>query len=365
MQKGKLNVVLDLQWGSTGKGKLAGYLALNEDVDVATCDFQTNAGHTVVMDDGLSYVLQQLPVAAIINKDIKLLINPGASITVSKILEEIDTHGVEKQLKIHPHAAIITLYAVEWEQENLKRISSTLKGVGATLGLKAMRDPRVVLAKDEPKLRPFIADTTEILHRYLKAGAMCIAEGAQGFDLSLNHGHEYPYVTGRDVTTCSILSNAGVAPQLVGDVYGCLRTFPIRVGHQIENGVKVGDSGPIYSDQMEMSWEELSRACGAPNSFSETTTVTGKIRRVFTFSHKQLKRSMMSCMPTHLFVNFINYVNYEDSCIRSWSELSERSRRFLARIEETAAEVEYRGISKAKISHVGSGPQMSQMVELA
>lgn len=378
MRKGRLNVVLDLQWGSTGKGKLCHWLALKEGVDVATCDFQTNAGHTVVEDDGRKFVLQQLPVSAR-HPDAHLLINPGATISIPKILEEIEAHGVQNRLLIHPHAAVVTDAAVQWEKENLKRISSTLKGVGATLGMKTMRAPGVVLAKDAPELKHWIGDTTFALHTFLKAGAMCLAEAAQGFDLSLNHGHAYPYVTSRDITTASVLSNAGVPPQLVGDVYGCLRTHPIRVGHQYEKRevvgqlggayaeemVKVGDSGPIYEDQTELTWGELEASSGAKHPLLERTTVTQKVRRVFTFSKRQLVRALRVCGPTHLFLNFINHVNADDSGVASWSELSLRSRDFVRWVDEMSNEDHgFVGWPAPRTSHVGTGAKLSEMVIL-
>lgn len=372
MRSGLLNVVLDLQWGSTGKGKLCGWLALSpEGLDVATCDFQTNAGHTVITPDGRKFVLQQLPVA-VVNPETRLLVNPGATISVPKLLEEVETHKAQNRLKIHPNAAIVTDKAVAWERENLKRISSTLKGVGATLGLKTMRSPDTVLAKDVPELHRWIADTTEILHGYLRAGARCLAEGAQGFDLSLNHGREYPFVTSRDITPASILSNAGVPPQLVGDVYGCLRTYPIRVGHQYEKNlnpgagqpefVKVGDSGPMYSDQIELTWEELEKESGAKHSLIEKTTVTQKVRRVFTFSRQQLKRAIQVCMPTHLFVNFINHVDAADEGKRTYGELSPKSREFLNMVDGVAYEDVYKGVHRPVITHIGTGPGHDEIV---
>jgi adenylosuccinate synthase len=365
MRKGRLNVVIDLQWGSTGKGKLCHWLALKEGVDVATCDFQTNAGHTVVEEDGRKFVFQQLPVSARW-PGAQLLINPGATISIPKLLEEVETHGVSDRLLIHPHAAVVTEEAVKWEKENLKRISSTLKGVGATLGMKTMRAPGVVLAKDAPELKPWIGDTTLALHTFLKSGASCLAEAAQGFDLSLNHGHTYPYVTSRDITTASVLSNAGVPPQLVGDVYGCLRTHPIRVGHQYEaDGRKVGDSGPIYEDHTELTWEELEAASGSKVPLLERTTVTQKVRRIFTFSKRQLVRALRVCAPTHLFLNFINHVDASDMGKRSWSELSGRSREFVRWVDEMCEmENGFLGWPSPRVSHVGTGAGILEMMVL-
>jgi len=354
MKKGRLNVVIDGQWGSTGKGKLCDWLLRKHDVAVAVCDFQTNAGHTVVLDNGQKFVLQQLPVAALI-PDVVLLVNPGATITVAKLLEEIETHGVQNRVHIHPHAAVVTAEAIEFERENLNRISSTLKGCGATLGMKAMRHPRVVLAKDVPELKPWVYDTTELLHNFLKMNSICMAESAQGLDLSINHGHLYPYTTSRDITTASVLSNAGVPPHLIGDVWGCVRTFPIRVGHAFDkDGGKIGDSGPFYEDQIEMSWEEMTNLAKAPAPLEEKTTVTGKVRRVFTFSRRQYNKFLQICGPTHIFLNFVNYLDWEAADKRTWSEMPEVVRDFVSDLNADGVPV----------AALGTGPKTSDVVEL-
>lgn len=351
MEKGKLNITIGGQWGSEAKGKLSLYLTLKHDVNLAVCDFQTNAGHTVVVDKD-KYVFQQLPVSAV-KQDCELLINPGATVTVPKLLEEVDTHNCEDRLTIHPHVAIVTEKARMMEAEMLKRIASTLKGVGATLDMKAMRHPELVLAKDVPELKPFIGDTTEILHRYLKSKAVILAEGAQGFDLSINHGWQYPYVTSRDVTTASILSNAGVSPKLVGTVYGCIRTFPIRVGNHVENGKLMGTSGPYYPDHMEVDWEYVQKFSGSTDDQTEKTTVTQKIRRVFTYSREQVRRFIQVCAPDHLFVNFVNHLDCTSYGVRTWGELSDKVKEFLMMVSRDC-----------DVSHVGTGPDNQDMVDI-
>lgn len=362
MIKGKLNVVLDGQWGSTGKGKLCAWLAVNHDVNVAMCDFQTNAGHTVVKNNGEKFVLQQLPVAAI-NQDTQLLIAPVATIDVNKLLEEVETHKAYDRLTIHPNAGIITDECKNYEKENLKRISSTLKGCGAATGMKAMRHPNMKLAKDVPELKHFIGDTTELIQMYLKSGMMCLMETAQGFDLSLNFGHVYPYVTSRDVTTASALNNAGVPPQVLGDVYGSIRTYPIRVGNVIENGIMTGYSGDYYPDQTEISWEDLKGYSGSNKDITEITTVTKKVRRVFTFSRLQFKKFINVCSPTHIFLNFINHINETDFGKRTYSELSIQSVQFINDlIKDVNLMSPYQGVQKTRITHIGTGDKMSDMI---
>jgi adenylosuccinate synthase len=361
--KGRLNVVIGLQWGSESKGKLAHYLGSGRGVDVVTSDFGPNAGHTVVTDTGEAYVFKMIPVCSMV-PDARVLINPGSVIVPDRLIEEVETHDVVNRLKIHPHAVVVQPDHRAEEEATLGRVSSTQQGTGAAIAGRAMRKAGI-LAMDEPKLRPFLADTVEIMHMYLKSGAMCLAEAAQGFDLSVGHGYRYPYTTSRDVTTASVLSNAGVPPHMVGDVYGCIRTFPIRVGHQYDGkGVKVGDSGPCHEDQAEITWEDLRSMSGAGHDLTERTTVTKKMRRVFTFSNRQLRRAVRVCGPTHIFINFINHVNAEDAGVRSWAQLSQKSRDFIKDVYEVLARDSSVGYCKLpSISHIGTGPRSSDMVE--
>lgn len=365
MRKGKANVIIDGQWGSTGKGKLVGYLALRNEIAVATCDFMSNAGHTFVYDNGRKIVVCQLPMS-VVNEDCLLCINPGGAITLTKLFEEIEKYNVKTdRLMIHPHTAIITEADCLYERQVLGRISSTLKGCGGSLARKVMRVAS--LAKDEPRLREFIGDTTGAVHSNLRTGGTVMVEGAQGFDLSLNHGHEYPFVTSRDVTVMSILNNAGIPSFYLGDVYGCIRTFPIRVGNTYdEDGKETGNSGPYYTDQEELTWRAMQIISGATHDLTEKTTVTQKIRRVFTYSPKQINRFIQVNAPTKLFVNFINHVNDGDRGKRMYSELSAKSKSWIQSrmAEQRDAFQGLQDIPEPQISHIGTGEKDSDMVSI-
>jgi adenylosuccinate synthase len=384
MRRYALNVVMGLQWGSEAKGKMVHWLSDKHEIAAATTNFGPNAGHTAVLDDGKKHVFKMLPVAAL-DPDTRLLLNPGSVIDIYRLLEEVETHKAQKRLMIHPHAAVVLEIHKTKERESLKHISSTQQGTAASMVGKMMRTPGAtltVLAKDCRELKEWIGDTTAYLRTFLAGGALCLAEGAQGFDLSINHGHLWPYCTSRDVTPSQILNDAGVPPQLIGDVYGCIRAFPIRVGHQMEKGpgivqdpkgmygkddvmVKVGDSGPFYADQSEIKWEDLERMSDSKLSLVERTTVTNKIRRVFTFSETQFKKALRVCAPTHVFLNFINHVRAEDGGKRSLSELTEPSRQFVRYVEGLMDDGTIPFIPKPLLSHVGTGPKVSDMIELA
>lgn len=136
-------------------------------------------------------------------------------------------------------------------------------------------------------------------------GLNILLESGQGFDLSLNHGLSYPYCTSIDVLPSTLLSGLGLHPYFLGNVMMTLRTYPIRVGNpKNKNGEEIGYSGPVWDDSNELCWEDL-------NQLPELTTVTKRVRRIFTWSYKQYLNSLRFIKPTHVFLNFVNYLTPE------------------------------------------------------
>ncbi len=305
---------MDGGWGSAGKGKMVGYLATGDQtIHAAVCDFMTNAGHWFRSKERGDFLVQQLPMCAV-NPNIELFISAGAAISEKVLMHEIEQFekaGIQiiPRLVVDKHAVIIEDRHAEEEHGNLQRISSTLKGCGAALAEKIQRKPTVKLAKDSEWMRDSGIKVTSVqqpIRHMLDFGATVVGELAQGFDLSLNHGYLYPYVTSRDVTPMSFMNNVGLPAKYLGDVIGVMRTFPIRVGNMYDaDGNEVGTSGPFYPDQKELSWDEMSLRLGT--KVLERTTVTNKVRRVFTFSVTQYARFIGYCDPTEICLNFCNY----------------------------------------------------------
>lgn len=335
IQRGRANVIIDGQWGSTGKGKLAGYLIKKYDIRHVVCDYMPNAGHTVVKD-GKARVFRQLPVGAMFG--CTCMIGPHASIDVPLLMQEIRENANSGfALWIHPLAAVVTEIDKRNEHNNAKRIASTAKGGHEAQVQKVLRVQHAALARDCTDLHPFIGDTHFMAQRYLRNGETLLVETAQGFDLGLNHGTSYPFVTGRDCLVGRALDNAGVPVTMVGSIVASLRTFPIRVGNTAD-----GNSGPCYDGQRELTWAEVSEICGRP--VEETTTVTKRVRRVFTWSDLQVRRFCDYVAPTHAFLNFVNYYKggVNDSEI--------------GRIRDLLAE------KKCELSLLGTGPDQEDMI---
>lgn len=309
-------MVIDLQYGSTGKGLLAGWLAKRENYDAAVCSFATNAGHTYIdLNRGISMMTQQLPTAISAPSVKNVFLGPGALIHPRTLFEELQRYAgmmKGKRLLIHPHAAIVEDYHADLEIEwGMTKMGSTAKGVGAAMIERIRRgtkNPNTAASRLK-QLGGWkdLADAVVTVEEYDYTLSQCesvIVEGAQGFSLSMYHG-QYPYTTSRDVTPWQIAADCALpyswAPYI--QVKGTLRTYPIRVSN------RDGSSGPCYADQQEIAWEDIGLA-------PELTTVTKLPRRIFTFSQQQLSQALRHCggyWNTELFLNFANYVKHHDN----------------------------------------------------
>lgn len=291
LYKGKLNVLIDGQFGSTGKGLFSSFVAKNNTIDIAVSNSSTNAGHTFYFK-GRKMVAKQLPVTGICSKAI-IYLCAGAIINPEVLLEEIATFNIDvNKLFIHPNATIILPEDIETEQKGAAvHISSTQNGVGAALSRKISRE--ALVAKDIPKLQGYIKNFD--LQEYISKGSTAFMEVPQGLDLSLN-SIMYPYCTSREINVQSALTDSGVHPHYLGKVIACIRTFPIRVGN-----LEGGYSGPFYDDSKETTWD----AIGVPKEY---TTNTKRLRRVATFSFKQYHNMLKKLRPDYIFLNFCNYM---------------------------------------------------------
>jgi adenylosuccinate synthase len=130
------------------------------------------------------------------------------------------------------------------------------------------------------------------------------------------------------------------------EVIVTMRTFPIRVGDAYDKyGNKVGTSGPVYDDQREVSWEQL----GVP---LERTTVTKKVRRVFTWSNKNLEKVVTMLAPDAIFLNFVNYLESNPSFE------SKETASFIDGIEAKAREIGH----PVSVRWIGVGPKISDVL---
>lgn len=313
LMSGKASVVVGGQYGSEAKGCAVAWLAAmlaerKEAFDIYTTNAGAQAGHTSIFR-GKKRVVFHLPTAPLIAREFGLglgtvYLNAGSVIDPVVLQQEVEENKIDS-LFIHPMAAVITDKCRELEghvDSSTTKIASTRKGVGQALARKVMRSG--VIAKDHPYLKHFVRRLD--LNNRLSEGRSVLVEVPQGVSLSLNHSRFYPYTTSRDCTVGSGLSDAGIHPSFMGKSMVVLRTFPIRVGNIVEEGKVLGVSGDVYPDQKETSWAELGVE-------AEITTVTKRIRRVFTFSQQQVVHTFGLCRPNVCFISFVNYLKDNDA----------------------------------------------------
>lgn len=387
--------------------------------------------HITVLDDGTQHKFNALP-SSVLNENVKIIMGADACVQLPQLLKEMRAWNLmPERLFIHPNMVIITDKQIKWEEENLGRIGSTMSGVGAAKGQKIMRHDDVVTADMIPELKPYIANTNEMVINWLKNGKTGLLETAQGFDLSLDLTFNdlngdvskfFPACTSRNINPAAFMGASFVPAQLIGSVFLNLRTYPIRVGDNSNaNGniilkfvdgsensyadtdsimlddecviysakefasvadkfkgktikgkefkciIKLGSSGGCYPDQKEITWDDISRLTGVTTK--EQTSLTKRIRRVFDKSVMQLQNSTMVCMPTHISINFVNYLDNNISGASGKTTMSDLAYECPAVYEYVKwvekhqywAGTEYEG----KIWYLGTGPKRSDALILA
>ncbi|MGI0026061.1 MAG: adenylosuccinate synthetase, partial [Nitrososphaera sp.] len=217
---------------------------------------------------------------------------------IERIMPEVG--DLRSRLLIHPRAAVIHELDISEEMgphSQMTSIASTRHGVGVALSRKIRR--MALLASEDGRLGQYISEVP--LNWHLDNGETVVLEIPQGIGLGLNSGYKYPYTTSREVSVAQGLSDALIHPRFLGNIMMTLRTHPIRVGNIYDGAKEIGNSGPFYEDSKEMTWENLGVQ-------AEITTVTKRVRRVASFSSLQYTRSIELVRPTHVFLNFVNYL---------------------------------------------------------
>lgn len=303
---GKVNILIDGQFGSTGKGLFAGYLGKREPISLAITNAGPNAGHTYI-DGDRKIVAYHLPISGIVAK-CPIYLCAGAIINPEMFVKEVNEYTERDQTYVHSRAAVVTEDDVAYENQSgsaQEYLASTRKGVGRALARKIMRDS--LLAGDCTQLKQFVIRQdweygirADVFANLRKGPALM--EVPQGMSLSLNHGLSYPHCTSREVSPAQAMSDLGLHPHHMGKVIMTLRTLPIRVGHIYEANLIVGNSGPCWPDQQELRWEDIGLE-------PELTTVTKRPRRIFSWSYQQVQAAMARARPEIIFLNFCNYVS--------------------------------------------------------
>lgn len=223
----KLDIIVDLQYGDSGKGKVAYFLCQkNKYTHVIRYNGGGNAGHTV-FHKGKKFITHQIPVGVFFG--VRSIIGSGCALDPETFFEEI--HGLEKGgiktkglVFIARNTHIVT--AVNKEEDGREtRVGTTKRGIGPMYRDKYGRTG--IRAENIPALRPYLIDLYEEFHKKNK-NAVVLAEGAQGFGLDIDWG-DYPFVTSSHCTSAGALLN-GFPPQSVHNVWGVAKAYETYVG---------------------------------------------------------------------------------------------------------------------------------------
>lgn len=339
----KVDVLLGLQWGDEGKGKIVDVLAPRYQV-VARFQGGPNAGHTLEFD-GIKHVLHQIP-SGIFRSDIQNIIGNGVVLDPIVFKREIENLGkynldLISNLFVSKKASLILpthalLDAAYEKSKGDSKIGSTLRGIGPTyqdkiarLGLRVgdILSPRfadkykklvdahkVILdfySFDYSDLLPAseenffaaiefmkqftLVDSEYVVNDALTEGKTVLAEGAQGSLLDIDFG-SYPFVTSSTTMTAGACTGLGIAPSQVGEVFGIFKAYCTRVG-----------SGPFPTELLDETGEEMRK------EGREFGATTGRPRRCGWLDLPALKYAIMINGVTQLIMMKVDVLTIFDT----------------------------------------------------
>lgn len=346
-----VDVLLGLQWGDEGKGKVVDFLAPKYDV-VARFQGGPNAGHTLEFD-GNKHVLHQVP-SGIFHESIQNVIGNGVVldpvIFINKEIDSLKKYNINfsKNLFISKKASIIIpthrlLDKASELSKGVNKIGSTLKGIGPTyqdkVARRVLRVGDILAPNFKEKYASLVAEHKSVLDFYkldyngtednlaemekifftaiealkgfnlidseyfinkaIAEGKSIMAEGAQGSMLDVDFG-SYPFVTSSNTTTAGVCSGLGIAPTHIREVFGIFKAYCTRVG-----------SGPFPTELDDAEGQKI-RDIGR-----EYGSTTGRPRRCGWIDLPALKYAIMLNGVTQLFMmkaDVLNSFEYIKAC---------------------------------------------------
>ena len=400
-------VIVGSQWGDEGKGKIVDLLTEDAD-DVIRFQGGNNAGHTIIVD-GEKTVLHLIP-SGVLHKSCTCIIGNGVVIDPEILMREIEVlkhRGFlsdPSKLRISDRAHIIMSYHkrldnLREDSQGDKKIGTTRRGIGPCYEDKVARRglrmgelfyPELIkeslestiatyndyfqkmygsdtyafsvifdqLMKCADDLKPFICDTTDLIHDHISEGKRLLFEGAQGAILDIDHG-TFPYVTSSNTVAGAACTGAGIGPTCIDKVIGISKSYCTRVGSgpfptEIDDdvGVYLQTKGKEYG-----STTGRKRRCGyldlvvlrhsaRINSmsgliFSKLDVLSG-LKTIKIATHYDLDGEKVVTMPTHIKIYdkctpiYKELPGWEEdiSQITKFEELPENCKNYIRFIED-------------------------------
>ena len=416
-----VNVVLGAFYGDEGKGKIIDYLS-NDAKYAVRFSGGNNAGHTIEVD-GKKFAFHLLP-SGILNKNIKAILGNGVVIDPKVLINEINNlkeNGYScDNLYISEKAHVIFPYhiALDEMQEDIRenKIGTTKRGIGPTYcdkfercGIRMedfisrrfkellktnIRNKNIILKANKHEkldfntiykeykeyakiLKPYVCDTTTMLHKAIKHNENILCEGAQATLLDIDFG-SYPFVTSSNPTIGGVSTGTGIGAKYINEVIGVIKAYSSRVGEgpyvtelKDEIGDKIRELGHEYGTTTKRprrcGWLDIVALNYAINingitsiamNHLDTIGKLDKIKICVAYEYKGKK--------TEYFRTNIDFLNnskpiYEEfdgnfgdiSKCKSFDELPEKAKKFINRIEE---------LTDTPVKFIGTGASREKLI---
>lgn len=412
----KADLIVGIQWGDEGKGKIVDMLSQNYDL-VCRSGGGHNAGHTIWVN-GVKYALHLVP-SGILHPNIINIIGNGVVVNPEVLIKEMaQFENLKGRFYISDRAHLNLAYhsLIDQAKERLKgdkAIGTTGKGIGPAYADKISRtghrvgellDPELLSAdlmndfeanrvyldalgvkipsKDEiyqelkgfkEALAPYIADTTQILWKAMDDNKKILLEGAQGTLLDIDHG-TYPYVTSSNTISAGACTGLGLSPKSIGNVIGILKAYTTRVGNGAFPTEDHGDDGNTMCEvgkeygtttgrRRRCGWLDAvavryaSRLNGVDSYALMKLDVLDGFKTIKICKAYEYNGKLIDYMPANLDEVTPVYEELEGwdsiSGIKSYDELPQNAKKYIERIEE---------LTGVRVSIVSTSPERSDTI---
>lgn len=412
----KADLIVGIQWGDEGKGKIVDMLSQNYDL-VCRSGGGHNAGHTIWVN-GVKYALHLVP-SGILHPNIINIIGNGVVVNPEVLIKEMaQFENLKGRFYISDRAHLNLAYhsLIDQAKERLKgdkAIGTTGKGIGPAYADKISRtghrvgellDPKLLSAnlmndfeanrvyldalgvnipsKDEiyqelkgfkEALAPYIADTTQILWKAMDDNKKILLEGAQGTLLDIDHG-TYPYVTSSNTISAGACTGLGLSPKSIGNVIGILKAYTTRVGNGAFPTEDHGDDGNTMCEvgkeygtttgrRRRCGWLDAvavryaSRLNGVDSYALMKLDVLDGFKTIKICKAYEHNGKLIDYMPANLDEVTPVYEELEGwdsiSGIKSYDELPQNAKKYIERIEE---------LTGVRVSIVSTSPERSDTI---
>lgn len=412
----KADLIVGIQWGDEGKGKIVDMLSQNYDL-VCRSGGGHNAGHTIWVN-GVKYALHLVP-SGILHPNIINIIGNGVVVNPEVLIKEMaQFENLKGRFYISDRAHLNLAYhsLIDQAKERLKgdkAIGTTGKGIGPAYADKISRTGhrvgelldsellsanlmndfeanRVYLdalgvkipSKDEiyqelkgfkEALAPYIADTTQILWKAMDENKKILLEGAQGTLLDIDHG-TYPYVTSSNTISAGACTGLGLSPKSIGNVIGILKAYTTRVGNGAFPTEDHGDDGNTMCEvgkeygtttgrRRRCGWLDAvavryaSRLNGVDSYALMKLDVLDGFKTIKICKAYEYNGKLIDYMPANLDEVTPVYEELEGwdsiSGIKSYDELPQNAKKYIERIEE---------LTGVRVSIVSTSPERSDTI---